>query len=184
MNGHYIKRSGVVRQCCHIIFPGANGKYCIMVAHPPLPAATLPPLRCLSERVIQSLSYETGGLLVVTPLYALFFSHSISQSLSLLVALSILVLIWTPLFNALFDWAERQLSGRAASDRPHGLRIIHAATLETTAVAFTLPAVMLIGGYGLWEALLVDVGLTIAYAVYAYVFHFAFDKLRPITKGI
>jgi uncharacterized membrane protein len=150
----------------------------------PVSSSTLPPLRCTSERIIQTLAYECVGLVLVAPLYVAAFGSSAQESVTLLFTLSLLVMTWTPVFNSIFDWVDRRLSGRTASERPHGLRILHAVSLEVTSVAFTLPAVMLIGDYSFWEALLVDIGLTIAYAIYAYVFHFAFDKFRPVTRGI
>ena len=140
-----------------------------------------PQLRNLRERFIQTLAYEAGGLLLVTPIYALVAGKKAAESFTLMVALSVLVMIWSPIFNTLFDWVEGRTTGRSASDRPHRLRLLHAALLEVTSVVVTLPAVMWLGGHDFLSALAIDVGLTLAYAAYAYVFHFSFDKLRPVT---
>ena len=40
---------------------------------------------------------------------------------------------------------------------------------------------MIVGGHGFWEAVAVDIGLTLFYTAYAYVFHMVFDRLRPVT---
>jgi uncharacterized membrane protein len=138
------------------------------------------PLRTVKERIYQSLAFELGGLILAAPLYGLIFGHGTAQSLTLLATLSLAVMAWAPVHNTLFDLADFNRTGRSASSRPHGLRIIQALSQETTVIVVTLPLVMLIGGHGFKEALMVDLGLTLFYAAYAYCFHIVFDWLRPI----
>ena len=138
-------------------------------------------LRTMKERVIQTLSFELGGLLVVAPVYAFLSGANAEESLSLLVALSIAVMVWSPLHNTLFDIADFRMTGRLASDRPHRLRVVHAVSHEATSIIVTLPLIMYLGGYGFWQGLFVDLGLTLAYTAYAYLFHIVFDRLRPVA---
>ena len=42
---------------------------------------------------------------------------------------------------------------------------------------------MLVGGHGFWEAVAVDIGLSVLYVIYAYVFHILYDRFRPVTKA-
>jgi uncharacterized membrane protein len=146
------------------------------------PPAPRPPLRSLRERVIQTLGFGAGGLLLVAPLYAALFGADAATSVFLLVVLALLVMLWSPFHNFLFDYLEARICRRVASDRPHRLRLVHAVSHEATSVVLTLPAVMWIGGHGFWTALAVDIGLTLAYALYAYVFHLGFDWLRPVAR--
>ena len=46
---------------------------------------------------------------------------------------------------------------------------------------FTLSQIVGMTGLGLKEALALDVGLTLVYAAYAYVFHVVFDLVRPMV---
>ena len=46
----------------------------------------------------------------------------------------------------------------------------------------TLPLVMHLAGYGFWDALFFDTALTVFYTAYAYVFHLAYDLLRPVAR--
>lgn len=138
-------------------------------------------LRSWRERVLQTLLYEAGGLAVVLPLYALATGHSAVESLTVLVAVSITCMLWAGLHNTSFDVVENYLSKRLASDRTQGMRMVHAASLEVTSIIVTTPVIMLMAGLSLWDALLVDIGLTVAYSAYAYIFHMVFDHYRPIT---
>jgi uncharacterized membrane protein len=140
-------------------------------------------LRTARERLYQTLAYEAGGLLMTAPLYGLVFGRAAGESLALIIALSLIVMIWAPLHNSFFDWAESERTGRVASDRPQSLRAAHALSLEITACAVTLPAVMALGGHSFWQALSIDIGLTLFYAAYAFFFHIAYDRLRPVSHA-
>lgn len=78
------------------------------------------------ERILQTLIFEAGGLVLAVPAYEATFGRGADQGLVLMVALSVAVMIWTPLHNMLFDRAEYRLTGRPASARPPSLRLIHA----------------------------------------------------------
>lgn len=140
------------------------------------------PLRSVRERCYQTLAYEFGGLMIAAPLYAVVFGQSAQASFLLIAAISVCVMAWSPVHNAIFDWADLLLSGRVASERPHGLRLVHAVSLEVTSTLVSLPVIMWIGGIGFWPALGVDIGLTLLYTGYAYVFHLAYDWLRPVVR--
>jgi uncharacterized membrane protein len=57
---------------------------------------------------------------------------------------------------------------------------VHAIGLEATSVLATWPLIVMVAHLGWWEALLADIGLTLAYALYGYLFHLVFDRLRPV----
>ncbi len=138
-------------------------------------------LRSGRERLLQTLLYEVGGLLLVLPLYALVTGHAMADSFVLLVAVSIATMTWACVHNIGFDYLEARMTGRVASDRPQLLRLTHAASIEVTSILLTTPVIVLVGGFGWWQALMVDIGLTLFYAAYAYVFHLGFDWMRPVV---
>ena len=142
------------------------------------------PMRSWRERVIQTLSYELGALLIAAPLYQWLFSVSAGESLQLLVALSVAVMLWSPLHNTVFDGLDARWFGRVASDRRGVSRWVHAFSHEASTLLVTLPLIVWIGGYSWFEAFWLDLGLTLFYTAYAWLFHWCFDRLRPIrTPG-
>lgn len=137
-------------------------------------------LRSPRERAIQTIAYEVGGLCLSVPLVAAFGGGTAGEAFGLMLALSGAVLFWSPLHNTVFDWLEFRLTRRLTSDRPQGWRLVHAASLESTTVVVTLPNLIWLGGLTVPEALLADLGLTLLYAGYAYLFHLIYDRLRPV----
>lgn len=132
------------------------------------------------ERLWQTLLFEAGGLVFAVPLYEAVLGRTSGDALTLMVALSVAVLLWTPLHNAAFDGIEYRLTGRAASDRPHALRLLHAVSHEVTPIVVTLPLILWIGKHSLSDALAVNLGLTLFYVAYAYLFYLIYDRLYPM----
>ena len=140
-------------------------------------------LRSARERFLQTALYELGGLALVLPCYALITGHAMVEfrcaagrgvhrhhELGLLS-------------QYCFDTVEALTTGRMASDRPQLLRLVHATSNEVTSILVTTPVIVWVAGYGWWEALLVDIGLTLLYSVYAYLFHLVFDAVRPVCPA-
>jgi uncharacterized membrane protein len=136
----------------------------------------------LRERAVQTVAYELGGLLVVSPLWAALTGSSAAESVVLLVALSLAVMCWTAIYNTVFDLIEARMAGRLASDRPQRWRVVHAVCLEFTTVLVTTPLIVVVAGFGWLEALVADIGLGLAYVAYGYVFFLGFDRLRPLRR--
>ncbi len=141
-------------------------------------------LRNFRERVFQTLSFEFGGLIAVTPIYAASFHTPAVGSASVIAMLSVAVIIWSPLHNAVFDWADLRLTGRLASDRPRGLRMVHAASHEVTSLILTMPLLVFVAGLEVWHALTLEIVLTAFYTIYAYIFHLGYDRLRPVAPQV
>jgi uncharacterized membrane protein len=138
-------------------------------------------LRSLRERLYQTLAYEFFGLVLIAPLISVAIGLSGSESVMLLVWVAFACMVWSPVHNIAFDWAEWTLARRVASDRPQGWRMVHALSHEATSVVVTTPLIMLVSGLGMLDALALDLGLTVAYTAYAYTFHMAYDWLRPVN---
>ncbi|QGX99755.1 PACE efflux transporter [Roseovarius faecimaris] len=141
-------------------------------------------LRSRKERIIQTVSFELGGLMIAAPLYALFFDTSSGHSFFLLVCISAVVLIWAPVHNTLFDKLDLHVFHRLASARPHKWRVLHAISLEVSSIALTFPVVLLISEHGALGALAVNIGLTLFYTAYGYLFHLVFDMVRPVQSNM
>jgi uncharacterized membrane protein len=142
-----------------------------------------PGLRSPRERLIQTLWFEALGLALVAPLYAAVTGEGAAESIGLLLALSVVVMAWSALYNTLFDRWEWRRHRRVASQRPPGLRTVHALGLEVTVLLLSCPLIMVFTGLGFWAALGLDLALSAVYAAYGWVFHWGYDRLRPVQVG-
>lgn len=139
-------------------------------------------IRTKRERVIQTLSYEFFALLIMTPLFHFFSNESGSDSLLLLVTLSLIAMAWTGIYAHSFDIIEFKLTGKSATERSKKVRALHAILLELGLCLLTWPVIKYMLDYSWMHALFSDIAITIAYMVYAYVFFWAYDKCRPLSS--
>ncbi|MEO8122749.1 MAG: PACE efflux transporter [Burkholderiales bacterium] len=137
-------------------------------------------VRGLRERVIQTLCFEVLGLVLVSLPFARFSGVPASDSLFVLFAISMAVMSWSTLYNTAFDLIECRLTGRKASDRPPRWRVLHVLALEASALVATWPLMVALTPLSWREAFFAEIGLTLAYAAYGYVFHLVFDRIRPV----
>jgi uncharacterized membrane protein len=137
-------------------------------------------IRSRRERLIQTLWFEALGVVIVSPLFAHFAGPSLGKSIIVLTALSVTMMCWSALYNTTFDLIEVRCTGRVASDRPHVLRVLHTIGNEVTALIVTWPMMVALTPLGWLHALGAEIGLTLVYALYGYLFHLGFDRLRPV----
>lgn len=145
--------------------------------------ASQPALRSPRDRLRQVLLFEVLGLALITPPFMWLSGVAPLDSLGLLALISLIATAWNAAYNTAFDWAEARLTGRPADRRPLRLRIVHAFGFEGGLVVMTLPVVMGWTGMGWVEALLADLGLAVAYVVYAFFFNLGYDRLFPIRAS-
>ncbi len=137
-------------------------------------------LRSFRERMLQTVCFQGGGILLVAPLYSVMLSAPVKEGLALIAVLAAAILVWSPLHNFIFDLIELRMTGRLASDRPHPIRLVHALSHEVTSTLVTVPLIMAFAEFGFRQALALDIGLTIAYTGYAYVYFLLYDRIRPM----
>lgn len=162
--------------------PSAKAASQVAPQHPPQadPPAR-PPLRSFPDRVRQIALFELGGLLLITPVFAYASGMPAGESVGLLAVLALIAAVWNGAYNSGFDLIEGRLTGRRADRRPFALRCAHACGFEGGLLLLTLPVIVAWTGMGWLAALIADVGLAIAYTLYALLFNLGYDRLFPIA---
>ena len=141
------------------------------------------PLRSLGDRIRQAVLFELIGLLVMTPIFAWGSAEPLATSAGLMAAMAALAALWNGIYSTVFDWLEARLAGRRADRRPPLLRAVHAIGFELGLMLATLPLIVVFTHLDWLAALVADLALAAAYAVYAYVFNLGYDRLFPVVAG-
>lgn len=126
-------------------------------------------MRSMRERLLHSLLFEAGGLVLVTPLAGWITGHGLGELGVLTVALATFAMLWNLGWNRLFDaWVPT----RRRSLRQ---RLAQTFGFELGLLVMTLPLVAWWLGIGLVEAFWLDLGFMLFFMGYAMVFNSAFD---------
>lgn len=137
-------------------------------------------LRSARERALMTILMETGAVLIVAPAYQLLFGAGVADSFVLIVAVSLAVMVFSPVYGFAFDLAEWRLCRRVVSDRPQRLRLLHAAGHEFGAMLVSVPVILALTDHSLAVAIGLDVGLSLFYTAWVWVFCLGYDRVRPI----
>lgn len=128
-------------------------------------------MRSNKERLAQAGLLELGGILIVAPLSAMLTGHDLASMGSLAVVMSTLAVIWSTVWNWMFDrWVPTR-------QRNMLQRITQALGFELGLVLVTVFLVAAWLEIGLWQALLLDLGFVAFLLVWAMIFNPLFDAV-------
>ncbi|MCR8828204.1 PACE efflux transporter [Pseudosulfitobacter koreensis] len=138
-------------------------------------------MRSTADRIRQALSFELIGLLIVTPLFAWLFDHTMSEMGMLVLLGATAATAWNYIFNLTFDHVLNWRRG--ATHKTMLLRIAHAVLFEATLLVLLLPLFAWWLGTSLQAALVMEVTFAGFYLVYAFVFTWGYDTLFPPQRS-
>lgn len=126
------------------------------------------------ERVFHSLLFEILALIMSIAGLALFTQHDISTLSGTMIVVASMAMAWNYSFNYVFDlYVKGEKTKRSIL-----LRIAHVILFEAGLLFFTIPVMAFILDLSLWDAFLMDLGVTIFITIYAFVFNLSYDHLR------
>lgn len=138
-----------------------------------------PALRSPAERLLHATVFEVIALLICAPVLAWAMGTSLAHMGALTLAISLIAMGWNMLFNAAFD----RLQQRWGFQRTLAVRVAHAVSFELGLIVAVVPLAAWWLEIGLWEALLLDIGVLLFFLPYAIAFNCAWDTLRPPRAG-
>ncbi|MBB4053449.1 putative membrane protein [Devosia subaequoris] len=137
-------------------------------------------MRTTADRIRHALSFEIIGILLATPLGALFFGLHGGDSAVIVIGSATVAMAWNYVFNLLFDKALNRLAGTTLKTGP--IRILHAVMFEIGLLLMLMPLIALYLGITLWQAFVMDLAFALFYMGYALVFNWAYDRLFPLPE--
>jgi len=137
-------------------------------------------MRSTGDRLRHAISFELGGLALISPLGAWAFGMPVADVGVVGIACAIIATAWTYVYNLAFDTALQRLKGGTHKSLP--MRVLHAVVFELALLALLMPVIAWYLGVGLVHALVMDVAFAGAYMVYAFVFNWAYDRAFPLPE--
>ena len=130
--------------------------------------------RSLGERIAHALAFELTALLICAPALAWLLGKPLLQLGLLTLMFSAVAMLWNMLFDYLFDRAQ----GRLGFQRGLWARLAQAVLFEAGLVVVLVPLAAWWLSIGLFEALLLDIGLLLFFLPYTVAFNWGWDLLR------
>jgi len=127
------------------------------------------------ERIIHTLLFEAIALTLTTTAAVMFTGRDILSMSGLAILLSAIAMVWNYIYNYGFD----HFFGNNRIQRSIKMRLGHGIGFEIGMLAFSLPALMWVLQLDIVTIFIMDIGVAIFFIVYAIVFNYAYDHLRP-----
>ena len=136
--------------------------------------ALIPGLHGLRRRVVYVTVYEIIAIAIATWGLASVTGQGAAHSVVISAASSAIAVAWNLVVHTLFErWEARQsVRGRSVARR-----VAHAIGFEGGLVLFLVPLFAWWFDIGLWQALVMDLGLLVFFLVYTFVFNWCFDRV-------
>lgn len=134
-------------------------------------------MRNTADRIRQAVSFELLGIMIVTPLFAWIFDHSVGDMGVLVVLGATAATVWNYLFNLGFDHLLHWRRGDTRKTVP--LRVVHAVLFEVTLLLLLLPVFAWWLSLSLATVVVMELSFAAFYMIYAFVFTWGYDTLFP-----
>lgn len=132
------------------------------------------PLQGPWRRVAFVTVYELIAIVVATLGFMWFTDSGAAHSGVISAVSSAIAVAWNVGFNSLFERWERRQSVRGRSLQR---RVAHAIGFEGGLALLLVPLFAWWFGVGLWQALVMDLGLMLFFLIYTFVFNWGFDHV-------
>ena len=126
------------------------------------------------RRIIHALSYEVILLVIIAIALSFIFDVPMEVTGSLGIAMAVTSVVWNMIFNHFFEKFEHKHQLK----RTVKIRILHAIGFEGGLMLATIPMVAYAMKMSIWQAIVLDFGLTMCILIYTFIFQWCYDHLE------
>ncbi|WP_151835077.1 chlorhexidine efflux PACE transporter AceI, partial [Acinetobacter ursingii] len=126
------------------------------------------------RRIIHALSYEVILLVIIAIALSFIFDVPMEVTGSLGIAMAVTSVVWNMIFNHFFEKFEHKHQLK----RTIKVRILHAIGFEGGLMLATIPMVAYAMNMSIWQAIVLDFGLTMCILIYTFIFQWCYDHLE------
>ena len=126
------------------------------------------------RRIIHALSYEVILLVIIAIALSFIFDVPMEVTGSLGIAMAVTSVVWNMIFNHFFEKFEHMHQLK----RTIKVRILHAIGFEGGLMLATIPMVAYAMNMIIWQAIVLDFGLTMCILIYTFIFQWCYDHLE------
>lgn len=126
------------------------------------------------KRLVHAMTYEVILLVIIAVALSTILDMPLEVTGGLGVAMAVTSVVWNMVFNYLFENYEKKKQLK----RTIPVRILHAIGFEGGLLLFTIPMVAYALNISLWNALLLDLAMTICILFYTFIFQWCYDTIE------
>lgn len=129
-----------------------------------------------TERIFHAVLFEVLAVSLSILGLAIFTNHDVTVLSGTMIVVATIAMIWNFIYNWIFD----QFFTGEKTQRTLSLRIFHVVLFELGLLFVTVPVMAYLLNLGIWEAFMMDIGVTIFITIYAFTFNWVYDNARAV----
>ena len=126
------------------------------------------------ERIFHAVLFEVLAVILAIVVLITFTTHDAESLSGTMIVVATIAMAWNFIYNWVFD---RMVTGDKTK-RTLVLRIVHTIIFQAGLLIATIPVIAFLLNIGLWQALIMDIGVTIFITIYAFFYNLTYDHTR------
>lgn len=128
----------------------------------------------LIERVFHAVLFEVLAVTLAVIVLAIFTNHQLGSISGTMIVVATIAMVW----NFIYNWCFDRVVPGDKTQRSLVLRIVHTLLFQGGLLILTVPVIAMLLNVNLWQALVMDIGVTICITVYAFLYNLTYDHTR------
>ncbi|SON49902.1 PACE efflux transporter [Vibrio tapetis] len=128
------------------------------------------------ERIFHAVLFEVLAVSLSILGLALFTNHDTTALSGTMIVVATIAMVWNFIYNWIFD---RFFTGEK-THRTISLRVFHVVLFELGLLVATVPVMAYLLNVNLWQAFMMDIGVTAFITIYAFTFNWVYDNVRAV----
>ncbi|MGF1754233.1 PACE efflux transporter [Vibrio makurazakiensis] len=129
-----------------------------------------------NERIFHAVLFEVLAVSMSIIGLAMFTTHDVTSLSGTMIVIATIAMIW----NFIYNWGFDLFFPGEKAQRTLSLRLFHVILFELGLLLATVPVMAHLLSVSIWEAFMMDIGVTIFITIYAFTFNWIYDNVRVV----
>ena len=126
------------------------------------------------ERIFHAILFEVLAVTLAVIVLTTFTNHHVGSLSGTMIVVTTIAMMWNFIYNWFFD----RICTSDKTQRSLVLRVVHTIIFQAGLLVVTIPVIAFLLEISLWEALIMDIGVTICITLYAFLYNLIYDHTR------
>jgi len=126
------------------------------------------------ERIFHAVLFEVLAVILAIVVLITFTTHDAKSLSGTMIVVATIAMAW----NFIYNWGFDRMVTGDKTKRTLVLRIVHTIIFQAGLLIATIPVIAFLLNIGLWQALIMDIGVTIFITIYAFFYNLTYDHTR------
>ncbi|WP_133010588.1 PACE efflux transporter [Marinomonas flavescens] len=126
------------------------------------------------ERIFHAILFEVLAVALAIIVLTTFTNHHVGSLSGTMIVVATIAMMW----NFIYNWCFDRIYTGDKTQRSLVLRVVHTITFQAGLLVVTIPVIAFLLEISLWEALIMDIGVTICITLYAFLYNLIYDHTR------